>query len=66
MATYTTRLSVNAQAQHLPLAQALKEYSGAGNKERLLSLLVPVQQATGQCLWLKALVATGEIYTLLR
>ena len=66
MATYTTRLSVNAQAQHLPLGQALKEYSGAGNKERLLSLLVPVQQATGQCLWLKALVDTGEIYHPLR
>ena len=42
LATYTTRLSAHAGAQHLPLGQALREYAGAANKERLLSLLVPV------------------------
>src|SRR6202022_83143 len=42
LATYTTRLSSEAKAQHLPLGKALQEYSGARNRERLLSLLVPV------------------------
>jgi len=64
LATYTTRLSAQAKAQHLPLGKALQEY--AGNRERLLSLLVPVQRATEQCVWLKAMVDTGDIYHPLR
>ena len=36
LATYTTRLSAQAKAQHLPLGQALREYAGAANKDRLL------------------------------
>src|ERR1019366_4669610 len=54
LATYTTRLSALAKAQHLPLGQALREYAGAANKERLLSLLIPVQRASETCPWLKA------------
>jgi len=38
LATYTARLSAHGKAQHLPLGQALREYAGAANKERLLSL----------------------------
>ena len=38
LATYTTRLSAQAKAQHLPLGKALQEYAGARNRERLLSL----------------------------
>ena len=53
LATYTTRLSAHAKAQHLPLGQALREYAGAANKARLLSLLLPVQRAAEQCAWLK-------------
>lgn len=34
LATYTTRLSAHAKAQHLPLGQALREYAGAANKGR--------------------------------
>ncbi len=66
LATYTTRLSAQAKAQHLPLGQALREYAGATNKERLLSLLVPVQRASETCLWLKAMVDAGEIFHPLR
>jgi hypothetical protein len=66
LATYTTRLSAQAKAQHLPLGQALREYAGAANKERLLSLLVPVQRASETCLWLKAMVDAGEIFHPLR
>ncbi len=66
IATYTTRLSAHARAQHLPLAQALREYSGAKNKDRLLSLLLPVQRASEHCGWLHAMVEAGEIYHPLR
>ncbi len=66
LATYTTRLSAAAKAQHLPLGKALQEYSGAKNRERLLSLLLPVQRAAEQCAWLKAMVDGGEIYHPLR
>lgn len=45
MATYTTQLSTQANAQHLPLGRALSEYAGAANKSRLLSLLLPMQRA---------------------
>lgn len=66
LATYTTRLSAQAKAQHLPLGKALQEYAGAKNRERLLSLLVPVQRAAEHCPWLKAMVDAGEIFHPLR
>ena len=66
LATYTTRLSAHAKAQHLPLGQALGEYAGAANKDRLLSLLLPVQRASEICPWLKAIVDAGEIFHPLR
>ena len=66
LATYTTRLSAEARAQHLPLGKALQEYSGARNRERLLSLLMPVQRAAEHCPWLKAMVDGGEIFHPLR
>jgi non-specific serine/threonine protein kinase len=66
LATYTTRLSAQAKAQHLPLGQALHEYAGAANKQRLLSLLVPVQRASETCPWLKEMVDAGEIFHPLR
>jgi superfamily II DNA or RNA helicase len=66
LATYTTHLSKQAKAQHLPLGRALSEYAGAANKSRLLSLLLPVQRAAAECPWLKTMVDAGEIYHPLR
>ncbi len=66
LATYTTRLSTDAKAQHLPLGKALQEYAGAKNRERLLSLLMPVQRAAEKCGWLKTMVDAGEIFHPLR
>jgi superfamily II DNA or RNA helicase len=66
LATYTTRLSAHAKAQHLPLGQALREYAGGANKARLLSLLRPVQRAAERCAWLKTMVDAGEIFHPLR
>jgi superfamily II DNA or RNA helicase len=66
LATYTTRLSATAKAQHVPLGKALQEYAGAKNRARLLSLLMPVQRAAEHCAWLKAMVDAGEIFHPLR
>jgi non-specific serine/threonine protein kinase len=61
LATYTTGLSAQAKARHLPLGRALTEYSGPARRERLLSLLVPVLKAADHCP-----VDSGEIYHPLR
>ena len=66
MATYTTQLSAQAKVQHLPLGQALREYAGAANRDKLLSLLVPVQRAAEHCAWLKPMIEAGEIFHPLR
>jgi superfamily II DNA or RNA helicase len=66
LATYTTQLSAEAKAQHLPLGKALQEYAGARNRVRLLSLLMPVQRASEHCPWLKAMVDGGEVFHPLR
>ena len=66
LATYTHRLSAHAKAQHLPLGQALREYAGEANKERLLSLLLPVQRASESCPWLRTMLDSGEIFHPLR
>ncbi len=59
-------MSKQAKAQHLPLGQALREYAGVANKDRLLSLLLPVQRAAESCGWLKGMVDRGEIFHALR
>jgi non-specific serine/threonine protein kinase len=66
MATYTTRLSTQAKAQHVPLGQALREYAGAANRDKLLSLLLPVQRAAEHCAWLKPMIDAGDIFHPLR
>ena len=66
MATYTTRLSAQARAQHVPLGQALREYAGESSRDRLLSLLLPVQRAAEHCDWLRPMVDAGEIFHPLR
>src|SRR5262249_43642781 len=56
MATYTTQLSAQAKAQHVPLGKALRQYAGPANRDKLLSLLLPVQRAAEKCLRLKSMV----------
>ena len=66
LATYTTRLSTYGKAQHLPLSQALIEFSGSRKKAQLLALLMPIQRAAEQCEWIAAMIESGEIYHPLR
>ena len=66
LATYTSRLSSHGKAQHSPLSQALKEFSGNRDKSQLLSLLMPVQRAAESCDWLREMVNNGDLYHPLR
>lgn len=66
LATYTAGLSAHGKAQHLPLSQALAEFSGGRKKAQLLSLLLPVQKAAESCDWLAEMVAEGDVYHPLR
>ena len=66
LATYTTRLTRAARAQHVPLGQALREYAGARAKAELAALLQPVRLAADACPWLGAMVDSGEIFHPLR
>jgi len=66
MATYSTQLSAQGRAQHVPLGQALRDYAGARNRPKLLALLTPVQRAAETCPWLKAMIDDGEIFHPLR
>jgi superfamily II DNA or RNA helicase len=62
MATYASRLSSQGRAQHLPLGNALREYSGANNRDVLLSLLQPIHRATEKSALVKQWVDAGDIY----
>jgi SNF2 family DNA or RNA helicase len=62
LATYSTGFSASGKLQHLPLGQALKQYSGQGNKQALIKLLTPVQSAAERCPWVQELIALSEIY----
>ena len=66
LATYTHQLSSKGTAQHRPLGDALREYSGARSKDKLLSLLVPVQRAAEECTWVREIVDGGEVFHPLR
>jgi non-specific serine/threonine protein kinase len=62
LATYTTHLSAQGKAQHLPLGRALEEYAGARNRTALLALLEPIQQAGESVAWVKELADSSGIY----
>ncbi len=66
LATYTTRLSARAKAQHVPLSQAMRDYAGTANRDKLLALLTPVQRAAESCDWLRSMVEAGEVFHPLR
>ncbi|CAN5148875.1 DEAD/DEAH box helicase [soil metagenome] len=66
LATYTHQRSSRGTAQHRVLGDALREYSEAKDREKLLSLLVPVQRAAEECTWLREMVDSGEVFHPLR
>ena len=62
LATYARQMSKEGTPQHVPLDQALKEYSGSKNKSILLRLLSPIQKASKESPFIYNLVHTGDIY----
>ena len=66
LATYTTRLSARATAQHVPLGQAMREYADARARPQLRALLEPVRRAAETCAWLSDMVERGELFHPLR
>ena len=62
IATYVHKVSIEAKPQHLPLGRALKDYAGARNRQKLLSLLSPLSRAAGQSDLIRELVDSGDIY----
>jgi hypothetical protein len=66
LATYTTRLSAKGAPQHRPLGHALEESSAAGDRDRLLALLLPVQRAADTSALVREMVERGDVYHALR
>ena len=62
MVTYASKLSDIGRVQHLPLKRALNDYAGAKNREALLHLLAPIQQAVEKSAFVKELFESGRIY----
>ena len=62
IATYVHKVSTQARPQHLPLGQALKEYAGAKNRQKLLALLSPLSRAAEHSSLIRELVDSGDIY----
>lgn len=62
IATYVHKLSKQARPQHRPLGQALKEYAGANNRQKLLTLLSPLSRASEQSELIRKMLEVGDIY----
>ena len=62
ISTYVHKVSKQAKPQHLPLGQALREYAGAKNRQKLLTLLSPLSRAAEQSEFIRELVDCGDIY----
>lgn len=62
LATYASGVSEQGNAQHLPLAHALKAYAGASHRKRLVALLTPIRDASESLPWVHDLVESADVY----
>jgi superfamily II DNA or RNA helicase len=62
LATYARQGADAAGLRYLPLSRALQEYAGAGNKQKLLALILPLQRAAQASPLLAELLTSGDIY----
>jgi non-specific serine/threonine protein kinase len=62
LATYTHRLSARARVQHLPLADALKQYASERDQAKLAELLAPVRAAAESSPLVKELIASRSLF----
>lgn len=62
IATYVDRVSKHAKPEHRSLGNALQEYAGAKNRDKLLALLAPISRAAAHSEFVRTLVESGDIY----
>ncbi|MCF6287136.1 MAG: SNF2 helicase-associated domain-containing protein [Candidatus Hydrogenedentes bacterium] len=62
MATYTPGFNAAGNLKHLPLRNAVEQFSGTHNEAALIKLLTPVHEAGKRCPWVKELVDSGTLY----
>lgn len=62
LATYSHRMSARAAVQHLPLAQALKQYAGERDQAKLAELLAPVRAAADGSAVVKELLNSRALF----
>ncbi|NNM85915.1 MAG: DEAD/DEAH box helicase [Phycisphaerales bacterium] len=62
LVTYATHVTERATLRQLPLSQALNEYAGSKQRERLLALLTPISEASKRSNLARELVDSGDIY----
>ncbi len=62
MATFTHRLSSQSRLQHLPLAEALRNYAGAKAQAQLAALLEPVRRAGQQSPLVRELLESKALF----
>lgn len=62
LATYTHRMSAKAKLQHLPLAEALKQYAGEKNQEKLSALLEPVRNAAKESTVVREMLDSRQLF----
>ena len=63
IATYVHKVSKQATPQYLPLGQALKEYAGAKNRQKLLALLSPLSRAAEKSDFIRELVDWSQAHS---
>ncbi len=62
LATYSTGFGAGGKLRHLPLKEALEQYSGTNNRQALIKLLTPVHNASQACPWIHDLLSSAELY----
>ncbi len=62
LATYAHRISGKAQVQHLPLAEALRQYAAERDQTKLAELLTPVRDAAERSIVVGQLLSTRALF----
>jgi non-specific serine/threonine protein kinase len=61
LATFANGLTAQGKVRHEPLGQALRQYANEGDREGMLSLLLPVFKASESSPLIRKLVDSGQI-----
>lgn len=62
IATFASSLTGSREVNHKPLSKALEDYAGDANKQALHNLLKPLHEASKNCVWLRELIESHDIY----